>query len=96
MLCVVWKNEISFIFIVCLLGLSCFAERGDGACIDHSIAVTLPRFAGSLCPSKVFWREVAIQAASTLFLLQTWSGLIDKCLLLLGGLDIVFQRDVKH
>lgn len=39
LLLVVWKNELPFLFVVCLLSASPFAERGDEACIDHSVSV---------------------------------------------------------
>lgn len=38
LLWVVWKNELPLLFMVCLLRLFHFAERGDEACIDQSIA----------------------------------------------------------
>lgn len=91
---VVCKTELSFIFIVCLLGLSSFAERGDGACIGHSVAGTLypglqghsvlPKCAGKKQPSRL-----SLHCCYS-------RGMIDKCLFLLGGIDIVSQKDVEH
>lgn len=54
---VVWKNELPFIFIVCVLSLSWFAERGDGACIDHNIAVIVTPGAQGHCDPPKFSGE---------------------------------------
>lgn len=89
------ENELPFLFMVCLLSLSHFAGRGDGACIDHSIAVIVPQGL-KVTVSFRSAQERSRHPDCFYIVTQSWWCLIEKSAFLLCGVDIVSPRNVKR